>query len=43
MRVTLLKDVLIEKNKLDRFFDGYVPVDLWRAVNKKSNNSIYEE
>ncbi len=42
MSVTLLKDILIEKDKLDSFFDENVPVDLWRAVNKKSNNSVFD-
>ncbi len=42
MSVTLLKDILIGKDKLDSFFDEHVPVDLWRAVNKKSNNSVFD-
>jgi hypothetical protein len=30
---TVLKDILIEAHLLDRYFEGYVPVDLWRAYN----------
>ncbi len=42
MSVTLLKDVLIEKNKLDSYFVGSVPINLWRAVKKKSGNSVFD-
>lgn len=37
MSITTLKDVLIEKNQLDRYFDKSTPIDLWRALNKKSD------
>jgi Tse2-like ADP-ribosyltransferase toxin len=33
MAITVLKDVMIEANALDRYFEGKVPVDLWRAYN----------
>ena len=42
MQVTILKDVLIEKDKLDRYFDGKTPVDLWRALNKKSAQGVFD-
>lgn len=28
---TILRDILIEAHLIDRYFDGQVPVDLWRA------------
>jgi hypothetical protein len=42
MSITILKDVLIEKDKLDRYFEGSVPVTLWRALNKKANQGVFE-
>lgn len=33
--IKVLKDVLVTKNQLDRYFDGSVPVDLWRAFNAR--------
>jgi len=37
-----LRDVLIEQGKLDSFFDEHVPTHLWRAVSKKSGNSMFD-
>jgi len=42
MQTTLLRDVLIEQNQLERYFDGFVPVHLWRALNAKQNRSLFE-
>ncbi|WP_444932558.1 Tse2 family ADP-ribosyltransferase toxin [Microbulbifer sp. JTAC008] len=42
MSVTTLKDVLIEKDQLDRFFDKSIPVDLWRALKKKSGQQPFD-
>lgn len=42
MAITILKDVLIQKNQLDKYFEGHIPVDLWRAVNRKSKSSIFD-
>ena len=42
MSITILKDVLIEKGKLDCYFDGKTPVNLWRALNKKSNQGVFD-
>ena len=42
MSVTVLKDVLIEKGKLDCYFDGAVPINLWRALNRKSNMGVFD-
>ncbi|WP_269078768.1 hypothetical protein [Endozoicomonas numazuensis] len=35
MREKLLKDILIQKGKLDCYFGDEVPVSLWRALKKK--------
>ena len=42
MSVTVLKDVLIAKGKIDRYFEGAVPVNLWRALNRKSGLSAFD-
>lgn len=42
MSITVLKDVLISKGKLDKYFDGQVPTNLWRALNKKSNLGVFD-
>ena len=48
MSIVVLKEVFIATGKLDRYFEGAVPVNLWRAYNKKQaslgvqqNNSIF--
>jgi len=33
MTVTLLRDILIARNRLEDYFDGAVPTNLWRAFN----------
>jgi hypothetical protein len=42
MSITVLKDILISKGKLDSYFGGFAPVNLWRAVNRKSNNGVFD-
>ena len=42
MSVIVLKDILIEKGKLDCYFDGKTPVTLWRALNKKSSQGVFD-
>jgi len=42
MAITTLKDVLISKGKLDRYFEGNVPVNLWRALNRKANQGVFD-
>ena len=42
MSITLLKDVLIAKGQLDKYFDGNVPLNLWRSMNIKKNKEIFE-
>lgn len=39
MSVTVLKEVLITAGKLDRYFEGVVPLNLWRACNRKRASS----
>ncbi|WP_444930820.1 hypothetical protein ACJJIF_03275 [Microbulbifer sp. SSSA002] len=41
MTVKALKDILIQKGKVDCYFDEKVPVNLWRALKKKSNQAIF--
>jgi len=42
MAVTVLKDVMIEANAFDRYFEGRVPVDLWRAYNISKGQSPFD-
>lgn len=42
MSVTVLKDVLIGKGRLANYFEGVVPVNLWRALNRKTNVRIFD-
>ena len=42
MSIKLLKDVLISKGKLESYFEGAVPTTLWRALNRKSNQNVFD-
>lgn len=42
MNITVLKDVLIQTGKIDRYFEGSVPADLWRAKNRKSSGAVFD-
>lgn len=42
MTVTVLRDVLIQTNKLNMYFEDTTPVDLWRAKNRKSTANVFE-
>ncbi|WP_226664739.1 hypothetical protein [Microbulbifer aggregans] len=42
MSIKVLKDVLIEKGRLERYFEGSVPKDLWRALNRKQGGSPFD-
>jgi hypothetical protein len=42
MTLTVLKDVLITSNRLDRYFEGVTPVNLWRAINQTRLSSPFE-
>lgn len=38
MKIDVLKDLLIEANELDRYFEGSVPINLWRAIRKEPSS-----
>ena len=42
MEPTNLKDVFISMGELERYFDGVVPVNLWRGMNIKKNMGLFE-
>jgi len=37
MTISVLRDILISKNQIDKYFEGVTPVNLWRALNIKHN------
>lgn len=32
---TLLKDILLDKGQIHKYYEGMVPVNLWRGLNVK--------
>lgn len=42
MDLTNLKDVFISMGELERYFDGVVPVNLWRGLNIKRNTALFD-
>ncbi|BBA32001.1 uncharacterized protein sS8_0031 [Methylocaldum marinum] len=42
MEPITLKDVFISMGELERYFDGVVPVNLWRGMNKKRNSALFD-
>ena len=42
MEITVLKDILIAKGQIDKYFEGSTPVTLWRALNIKKNQHPFE-
>jgi hypothetical protein len=42
MAITVLKDVLISKGQIDKYFEGSTPTTVWRAVNIKRNQHPFE-
>jgi hypothetical protein len=42
VKVTILKDVLIAKGQIDRYFEGATPVNLWRALNVKADRHLFD-
>lgn len=42
MDQTILKDVLISENELHRYYEGMVPIDLWRGLHIKKNKELFE-
>jgi hypothetical protein len=41
MTHTILKDVLISQGAIERYFEGCVPVNLWRGLNIKRNDELF--
>lgn len=39
---TLLKDVLLQQGKIDRYYEGSTPVHLWRGLNRKAGSAIFD-
>ena len=39
---SVLKDVFISMGELERYFDGAVPVNLWRGLNIKKNTALFD-
>ncbi|MGH1472050.1 MAG: hypothetical protein ACRBCS_12700 [Cellvibrionaceae bacterium] len=39
---TVLKEVFISMGELERYYDGIVPVNLWRGLNIKKNVSLFD-
>jgi hypothetical protein len=42
MTISVLKDVLISKDQIDRYYERATPVNLWRALNVKRNTHPFE-
>lgn len=42
MTITVLKDVLISKGQVEKLFEGYMPINLWRALNRKSGMAVFD-
>jgi hypothetical protein len=41
-KVQILKDVLIDVGNIHLYYDGLVPCDLWRALNRKQFSAPFE-
>ncbi|WOC28688.1 hypothetical protein LY624_18895 [Pseudoalteromonas sp. N1230-9] len=39
---TLLKDILLDKGQIHKYYEGMVPVNLWRGLNVKKNMELFE-
>ena len=42
MSITILKDIMIEEELLDKYYEGEVPKDLWRALKKNSSYQVFD-
>ena len=42
MTISILKDILISKNQIEKYFEGTTPVNLWRALNVKRNTHPFD-
>ena len=40
--VTLLKDVLLDKGQIHNYYEGKVPLNLWRGLNVKKGMELFE-
>ena len=42
MKIMTLKDVLLSRNEIERYYEGHVPVNLWRALNIRRQAALFE-
>ena len=42
MAISVLKDIFISKNQIEKYFEGVTPVNLWRALNIKQNTRPFD-
>jgi hypothetical protein len=42
MSITVLKDVLIEKGLIENYFEGQVPINLWRALKRNAGKQVLD-
>lgn len=42
MENTVLREVFVSLNELERYYDGAVPVNLWRGINVKKNMGLFD-
>ena len=40
--VTLLKDVLLDKGQIHNYYEGKVPLNLWRGLNVKKGMELFD-
>ncbi|GAA5217369.1 hypothetical protein ACFSJ3_18015 [Corallincola platygyrae] len=40
--VTLLKDILLDKGQIHKYYEGRVPLNLWRGLNVRKNMGLFE-
>ena len=40
--ITLLKDILFDKGQIHKYYEGVVPVNLWRGLNVRKNMALFE-
>ncbi|HVK56744.1 MAG TPA: hypothetical protein VM532_17170 [Burkholderiales bacterium] len=42
MEIALLKDLLLQQGQIDRYYEGQIPVHLWRALNCKKSSALFD-
>ena len=42
MIITVLRDILIARGQLENYYEGLVPVNLWRATNRKRPTALFD-